>query len=159
MFPGIVPKASPEIERVIAVVSSEPVWLIWLARAHRPVGRPRQPGRPTGRPTWLAVCNYMYWQTLADIVMLAFVPEGSRDGSSLYSTITKTFFIDKKNAGNDNILTHSLFSRALGDFHILYGSTFGRGAFTNYVDKILPIIDHLPAPFDIGEELCSSLHC
>mgnify|MGYP001248275559 CR=1 FL=1 len=57
MFPGIVPKASPEIERVIAVVSSEPVWLIWLARAHRPVGRPRQPGRPTGRPTWLAACT------------------------------------------------------------------------------------------------------
>ena len=51
--------------------------------------------------------------------MLAFVPEGSRDGSSLYSTITKTFFIDKKNAGNDNILAHSLFSRAPGDFHIV----------------------------------------
>ena len=88
--------------------------------------------------------------------MLAFVPEGSRDGSSLYSTITKTFFIDKKNAGNDNILAHSLFSRAPGDFHIC--STFGKGAFTNYVDKILPIFDHLPAPFDISEELCTSLH-
>ena len=90
--------------------------------------------------------------------MLAFVPEGSRDGSSLYSTITKTFFIDKKNAGNDNILAHSLFSRAPGDFHIVHGSTFGKGVFTNYVDKILPIFDHLPAPFDISEELCTSLH-
>ena len=91
--------------------------------------------------------------------MLAFVPEGSRDGSSLYSTITKTFFIDKKNAGNDNIFTHSLFSRALGDFHILYGSTFAKGAFTNYVDKILPIIDHLPAPFDIALVKNYVLHC
>ena len=92
--------------------------------------------------------------------MLAFVPEGSRDGSSLYSTITKTFFIDKKNAGNDNILAHSLFSRAPGGLpYSTFVSTFGKGAFTNYVDTILPIIDHLPVPFDIGEEICTSLHC
>ena len=86
--------------------------------------------------------------------MLAFVPEGSRDGSSLYSTITKTFFIDKKNAGNDNILAHSLFSRASGDFHIVHLVVY----LENYVNKILPIIDYLPAPFDISEELCTSLH-
>ena len=37
-----------------------------------------------------------------------------------------------------------------GDIHLIL-STYTLGSLFNYVDQILPIIDHLPTPVDIGE--------
>ena len=36
---------------------------------------------------------------------------------------------------------------------VLILSSSAQGPFTNYVDKILPIIDHLPTPVDIWDEI------
>ena len=46
-------------------------------------------------------------------------------------------------------------SRRMGWFQRL--SVWYKGAFLNYVDKILPIIDHLPAPVDINALFSSKL--